>query len=146
MVVKDYNYRDRFDQCIMVKFINPTFEESKTVKKSSNRELSDNDKLVLQWVNSHITEGRVEKTTMKLQDEGILPVQLTMHVMGDLMKVVPKAVIEDAVEEEFDELKVTDDEKGTRKSINKMGQKIVGEILRRYVRKLEQEVKINEKS
>jgi len=144
VVVKDYNYRDRFGQCTMVKFINPVFEESKEVKKSSNRELSENDKLILQWVHSHITEERIEKTIMKLQDEGSLPSQLTMHLMGDMMKLVPKEVISDAIEEELDELDLPLSGKEVIHSINKSGQKIVGEILRRYVKQKESEVRINE--
>lgn len=94
---------DRDDRPAYVKIVDETFKETQRVK------IVDPEKMAAKELATKLTEGivtdaRVEKNLLKLVDEGLIPEHFEMENMGDIMKVLPKRVIDDCIKEEPDKV------------------------------------------
>lgn len=104
IVVKNQTKLDRDDVRFpkYLKIVNEAFKESVRVKEKKEvdpavaKEMADAKALMA----SVVTEARVNKSILKLVDEGVLPKDLTPKCMGDMMKRLPKLVFEDVLKEE----------------------------------------------
>jgi hypothetical protein len=135
VVVVDYEHRNRFGNNVAVKFVNKEFVENEG-KIKVPRIQTPEELVVLDFVNTTLTDNRVEKQILKFQDEGILPESLSLNDMGIVMKVLPKALVLDIFKEELDDLIkiLPDSEEADLKKLvgNKVG-KMTGQLARNYV-------------
>ncbi|MFD9628642.1 RNA ligase family protein [Peribacillus muralis] len=84
------------------------------------------------FVQTYVTEARVEKILYKLQDEGVITDDTTLKDMGWLIKDVSNRVCEDVLEEEGDELPADASYTEVKKSVAKC----IGGTVRRFVNSL----------
>lgn len=72
------------------------------------------------WIINNVAEARIEKTIHKLNDEGILPSELSYKNFANIAKPVIEAVWLDVMEEEGDTLPDLFDENAAKKTLNKL--------------------------
>lgn len=100
VVVKNYNYRNRFGEQPFVKFVSDEFAEATKVKKHN---FNNSDPLT-QYIETVLTEARVSKMIHKLVDENKLNEDYAIEDMGTILKGLGSSVFEDIIEEELDGL------------------------------------------
>ena len=71
-----------------------------------------------------ITKNRIEKAITKFQEDGILPKQLSDKDMGNIAKILPKAIYEDILKEEPETLQAS----------GEYGSKVLGQMVMAIVR------------
>lgn len=125
VVVKNINYKDKYGKQLFVKFISQQFSEvAKQKPHNVNTELIESG----QKIAAIVTKNRIEKMLLKLVDEQIIDTDYTLEDMGEIIKIMNKAIYDDVIKEESDELDGID-EKILRKSIGK----IVASVLKQIV-------------
>lgn len=101
VVVKNYDYRDRFGNQVFTKFVSEEFTEMMQTKKHNVKPKTDP---LTQFVESALTEARVSKMIHKLVDEGLLVEDYAIEDMGTILRGLGSSVYDDIMEEESDEL------------------------------------------
>ena len=91
----------------ILKLVNTKFKESMVkAPKEIDPEKEAEKAKAAELMSEIVTQSRVEKILIKLQyEENVLPVALGPQTMGDIAKVLPKAVYEDLVKEEPEVIK-----------------------------------------
>lgn len=82
-----------------LKIVNEQFKETQKQKKPKPEQNALYDENIAK-TKEIVTERRVEKAIQKAQDEGELPMELSLENMGLVCKVIPKAVYADCIKEE----------------------------------------------
>jgi hypothetical protein len=99
VVVKNYNYADKYGNQIFTKFVSDEFAEvSKTKKHVVNTDP------IQEFINSTLTEARISKLLHKMVDEGQLQEDYAIEDMRVILKHLGIAVYEDIMKEESDSL------------------------------------------
>ena len=101
IVIKRYEYKDRFGEQRHYKMVTKKFSE----KKQGETKVKNNTTPESIFANKFATEQRVEKNLFKLFDEGILkgdPYELEYTDLGKIMKSLVLQVKNDILEEESD--------------------------------------------
>lgn len=125
VVVKNITYKDRGGNQFFVKFISPQFAEVAKVKEHKVDEELIASHLKVDMV---VTKNRIEKTFLKLIDEGNIPKDYSLKDIGIILKSVNQAVYEDVLKEEADELEGVSD-KVLSKRIGKIVVPTIRELL-----------------
>lgn len=99
IVVKNVNYKDRYDKQVFVKLVSEKFAEIQKQKapKDPNKKNPLRDLTM-----SVLTEARVEKMLYKLVDEDLLDSEYGIEDMGIILKALGTRIFEDIVKEELD--------------------------------------------
>ena len=101
IVVKNYNYSSKFKNHVFVKIVSEKFKEVKGIKQKPLN--SSVDSLDV-FIESVLTNARVDKLIHKKIDLGLLPERLTISDTGVVLKELGSGVIDDIIEEELDVL------------------------------------------
>lgn len=101
VVVKNYNYTDKFGNQLFTKIVTKAFQETNGAKV---REMKAKPDPVAQFVNDTVTEARVEKILHKLVDEGKLKEDYAIEDMNEILKALGSSVYDDVMKEEADTL------------------------------------------
>jgi hypothetical protein len=126
VVVKNVNYKDRFDKQVFVKLVSDSFRE--TQKQKPPKDPSDVSQEMI-FVSNFLVSARVEKLLHKLVDEGLLDEQFGIEDMGTILRLLGQRVYDDMLKEERGSLPQEYDEKKLRQSIGKKLPLIVKEII-----------------
>jgi len=129
IIVKNTNYRDRHGNQVFVKLVSDEFREVKKQKPPKDPSKISEEQM---FVNTTVTEARVDKFLHKLVDEGILDENWGIEDMGVILKNLGKVILDDIIKEESDMLPKDYDRKLVKKSIGKTLPKIVKEIIYKY--------------
>ncbi|WP_226035709.1 RNA ligase family protein [Aquibacillus saliphilus] len=121
VVVKNYNYEDKHGDQIFTKIVSEQFSEK---AKSKKQQLPQHSNELDDFVNTYLTQARVEKMLHKLVDEGIIEEEPSLEDMGTILKNSGNRMIDDILEEEMDSLV-----KIVKKKIGKKYPSVVKEIL-----------------
>jgi hypothetical protein len=125
VVVKNVNYKDRYEKQCFVKLVSDGFRE---VQKQKAPKDPNFQSVEMTFINECMTKARVEKLLYKLVDENILDEQFGIEDMGLILKHLGNRVYDDIMKEESDSLN-TYEEKDIRKCIGKKLPVIVKSIL-----------------
>lgn len=101
VVVKNYDYTNKYNEQVFTKFVSDEFAEIKKVKKHT---VNTNSDQLTEFINSTLTEARVSKMLHKMVDEGQLEEDYAIEDMGTILKHLGSAVYEDIMKEESDTL------------------------------------------
>ena len=101
VVVKNYDYRDKYGEQVFTKFVSDEFAE---VSKAKKHTIKTNTDPLTEFINSTLTEARVTKLLHKMVDEGQLNEDYAIEDMGTILKHLGSAVYEDIIKEESDTL------------------------------------------
>lgn len=99
VVVKNYNYKNKYGAQVFTKFVSDHFAEVSKVKQHKVKA----DPLT-EFINSTLTEARVSKLIHKMVDEGKLDEDYAIEDMGAILKGLGSSVFDDIIKEELDEL------------------------------------------
>lgn len=121
VVVKAYEYKDRFGKQIFTKFVSDEFAEKQKVKKHNPSSYNALDN----FIDSSLTKARVHKLILKLVDEGKLHEEYGIEDMGAILKGLGSTVYEDIIKEELDELLTI-----IKKSVGRKVPLVVKEVLK----------------
>jgi len=103
IVIKDYDYRNIHKELVIVKWLNEEFQEFTPQKQPKViKELTTEEDIMNVWCLSTVTQNRVDKSILKLQDDNILEPKLIIDHMKDYINLVNKYVYEDVVKEELE--------------------------------------------
>lgn len=127
IVVKNADYTDRFGNQIFVKLVVDEFREVQ--KQKAPRDPNRPKSLEQEFVETTVTEARIDKLLHKLVDEGVLDERWGIEDMGVILKNMGSRVLEDIMKEECDMLPKDYDMKMISKAIGKVLPKIVKEII-----------------
>ncbi|MFS1518591.1 RNA ligase family protein [Bacillus sp. SCS-151] len=123
VVVKNYSYKfNRNGEQQFTKIVSDEFAEVKQVKK---QRVAPTNGLLDEFVNTNLTQARVDKILHKLVDENVLDEDFDITDMGVILKNGGTWIYEDIVEEELDTLL-----KHVRMKIGKKLPQVVKEILK----------------
>src|SRR5690606_27169428 len=114
---------------VFVKLVSDEFREVKKQKPPKDPSKISEEQM---FVNTTVTEARVDKFLHKLVDEGILDENWGIEDMGVILKNLGKVILDDIIKEESDMLPKDYDRKLVKKSIGKTLPKIVKEIIYKY--------------
>ncbi|WEG18607.1 RNA ligase family protein [Alkalihalophilus pseudofirmus] len=102
VVVKNYNYRDKYNNQVFTKIVTKEFQEKAGVKNpkvaTANKDSFD------QFLDTYMTKPRVEKILHKMVDEQILEEDYAIEDMGLILKNAGSRVYDDLIKEELDSL------------------------------------------
>ena len=101
IVVKNYNYSSKFKNHVFVKIVSEKFKEVKGIKQKPL--ISSVDSLDV-FIESVLTNARVDKLIHKKIDLGLLPERLTISDTGVVLKELGSGIVDDIIEEELDVL------------------------------------------
>lgn len=101
VVVKNYEYFDRFGVQKFTKIVTKAFQETNGAKV---KEMKAKPDPLTMFINDTVTEARIEKMLHKLVDEGKLKEDYAIEDMGDILKALGSSVYEDVIKEEADTL------------------------------------------
>lgn len=101
VVLKAYDYRDRFGNQVFTKFVSDEFAEK---MKTKNHSVKDRLDPLTEFIQSTLTKARVSKMMHKLVDEGKIREDYAIEDMGDILRGLGSTVYEDVMKEESDEL------------------------------------------
>ncbi|MBM7598261.1 hypothetical protein JOC34_000618 [Virgibacillus halotolerans] len=121
VVVKNYNYKDKFGDQVFTKIVSDQFAEKAQTKK---QKLPQNTNELDDFVDTYLTKPRVEKMLHKLVDEGILDEEYDISDTGVILKNSGSRIIDDILEEESDSLI-----KIVKKKIGKKYPSVVKEVI-----------------
>lgn len=99
VVVKNYNYTNKYGAQVFTKFVSDHFAE---VTKTKQHKVKADP--LTEFINSTLTEARVSKLIHKLVDEGKLNEDYAIEDMGEILKGLGSSVFDDIIKEELDEL------------------------------------------
>lgn len=99
VVVKNYNYTNKYGVQVFTKFVSDHFAE---VSKTKQHKVKADP--LTEFINSTLTEARVSKLIHKLVDEGKLNEDYAIENMGAILKGLGSSVFDDIIKEELDEL------------------------------------------
>lgn len=125
VVVKNVNYKDKYEKQCFVKLVSDGFRE---VQKQKAPKDPNFQSVEMAFVHECVTKARVEKLLYKLVDEKVLDEQFGIEDMGLILKHLGTRVYDDIMKEESDSLN-TYEEKDIRKCIGKKLPVIVKSIL-----------------
>ncbi|UGO51032.1 RNA ligase [Bacillus phage vB_BanS_Nate] len=128
IVVKNVGYVDRHGNQKFVKLVSDAFREVQSQKPAKDPKMEATQEQV--FVNTTMTEPRVEKMLYKLVDEGIIdeaPFQI--EDMGVILRNMGGRIFEDIMKEESDMLPADYDENQIRKAIGRNVAQIVKNII-----------------
>ncbi|AGI11765.1 RNA ligase [Bacillus phage vB_BanS-Tsamsa] len=128
IVVKNVDFVDRHGNQKFVKLVTDKFREVQSQKPAKDPKVEATQEQV--FVNSTMTEARVEKMLYKLADEGIIgeaPFQI--EDMGIILRNMGTRIFEDIMKEESDMLPADYDENQVRKAIGRNIAQIVKKII-----------------
>lgn len=118
IIVKNYNYNNKFGEQVFTKIVSDEFAEKAKVKKHVVKNELD------EFVSTYLTKARVEKILYKLIDEGIIEENPEIEDIGVILKNSASRVVDDILEEEMDSLT-----KIVKKKISKKYPQMLKEIL-----------------
>ena len=101
VVVKNYEYFDRFGVQKFTKIVTKAFQETNGAKV---KEMKAKPDPLTMFINDTVTEARIEKMLHKLVDEGKIKEDYAIEDMGDILKALGSSVYEDVIKEESDTL------------------------------------------
>lgn len=129
IVVKNWNYLDRYGKQVFVKLVSSQFAEIQKQKLPKNPNISNqSDELI----KSVLTKPRVEKIIYKLIDEGLLNKnEVIIENMGKLLKLLGGEVLEDILKEESEILLPIEDNI-LKKRIGKILPRLVKDIIKSW--------------
>lgn len=118
VVVKNYDYKDRYGRQVFVKLVTDAFREIQSQKapKNPNRPQT----VESEFVSTYLTEARVEKMIHKLVDEGILDEAFGIEDIGTILKNLGNRIKDDLLKEELDSLPKDYEEKELGRAIGKL--------------------------
>lgn len=128
ITVKNISYIDRHGRQMFVKLVTDKFREVQSQKAPKDPKMEATQEQV--FVNSTMTEARVEKMLYKLADEGIIdeaPFQI--EDMGVILRNMSTRIFDDIMKEESDMLPADYDENQVRKAIGRNIAQIVKKII-----------------
>jgi hypothetical protein len=125
IVVKNINYKDRYDKQCFVKLVSDAFREVQSQKAPKDPNFQS---VEMTFVNECMTKARVEKLLYKLVDENILEESFGIEDMGVILKHLGTRTYDDIMKEESDSLEKFE-EKDIRKCIGKKLPVIIKSIL-----------------
>ena len=126
IVVKNVNYRDRYNLQVFVKLVSKRFAELQPQRLPKNPNVGvEHDAVIL----SVLTKPRVEKMLFKLVDEGILEENYGIEDMGTILKHIHSNILEDMLTEEREILEYIDG-KVLSKRVGKLIPSIIKDILK----------------
>ena len=99
IVVKNYNYPSKFKNHVFVKIVSEKFKEVKVIKQ---KPLSSHVDSLDVFIESVLTNARVNKLIHKKIDLGLLPERLTISDTGVVLKELGSGIVDDIIEEELD--------------------------------------------
>lgn len=121
VVVKNYNYKDKFGDQVFTKIVSDEFaEKAKTKKQKLPQQVNELD----DFFDTYLTKARVEKILHKLVDEDIIEEDFDVTDMGTILRNSGSRIIEDILEEELDSLI-----KIVKKKIGKKYPSVVKEVV-----------------
>lgn len=126
VVIKNVDYIDRYGRQVFVKLVTDAFREVQKQKPAKDPKTLTPEQL---FVNTCVTEARVEKILYKLVDEGILEESFGIEDMGDILKNMNVKIYEDIMKEEAEMLEEYED-KQIRKAIGRKLPQMVRGMLR----------------
>ena len=121
IVVKNYDYRDRYGKQLFIKLVTDKFVE---IQPRHQNQPSGQEG---QYIKTFMTSARVEKLLLKLVDEGILDEQFGIEDMGTILRNLGTRVYDDILKEETPPQDF--DEKAARRAIGKHLPLMVKEII-----------------
>jgi len=101
VVLKNYNYRDKHGGQVFTKIVSDGFAEKAKTKK---QKLPQNSNELDDFVDTYLTNARVEKMLNKLVDEGVIDQEYGIEDTGTILKNSGSRIIDDILEEEMDSL------------------------------------------
>lgn len=116
IVVKNYDYKDRWGNQIFVKLVTDAFREVQKQRAPKDPSTASQEQI---FINVNLTTARVEKLVHKLVDEGILDEHWGIEDMGTILKNLNTRAYEDIIKEEADYLPKEADEKELRRAVSK---------------------------
>lgn len=127
IVVKNVNFRDRFGKQTFMKLVSDGFREIQPQKapRDPNAPVSAE----ATFVQTFMTEGRVDKLLRKLVDEALIPEVFGLEDMGAILRELGGRIYEDMLKEERESLPEEFEERDIRKSIGKKLPLIVRSII-----------------
>ena len=127
IVIKNYDYKDDQGKQVFLKMVTDAFKESKNQlnKAKDPAKIDAESKVTVQFV----TEARVSKMLYKLMDDGVLSNQLNMTDMGNVIKAVVPALVEDILTEEADAYFDGYDPKLVTKAVGKYAPKYIRKFI-----------------
>lgn len=126
IVIKNVNYRDRFNKQIFVKLVSDSFREIQPQKAPRDPSKINAE---TQFVRTFITKARVDKLLRKLIDEGVISEDLDLTQMGAILQHLGLRVFDDILKEESESLPQNYNEKAIRQAIGKCVPVFVREII-----------------
>ena len=102
VVVKNYNYKNKYETQVFTKIVTKEFQESNGVKnpKSATTKKDSFD----QFLDTYMTKARVEKILYKMVDEQVLNEDYAIEDMGLILKNAGTRIYDDLIKEELDSL------------------------------------------
>lgn len=102
VVVKNYNYKNKYESQVFTKIVTKEFQEKNGVKnpKSVTAKKDSLD----QFLDTYMTKARVEKIIYKMVDEQVLNEDYAIEDMGSILKNGGSRVYDDLIKEELDSL------------------------------------------
>lgn len=127
IVVKNFDYKDRYGNQLFVKLVCDEFREIQKQKapKDPNRPIT----IEQEFVDTCLTKARVYKLLHKLVDENILEESFGIEDMGTILKNLGSRVYEDILKEESEMLPKDYEVQLIRKAIGGRLPKIVKDII-----------------
>lgn len=116
IVVKNVSFRDRYGRQTFVKLVSDAFREMRPQKAPRNPSAESPEGA---FVKTFMTRGRVEKLTLKLVDEGVIPEAFGLEDMGAILWELGGRIYDDLLKEEADSLPDDYDEKALRRAIGR---------------------------
>jgi len=101
VVLKNYDYIDKHGSQQFTKIVSDRFTEKAKTKK---QKLPQNSNELDDFVDTYLTNARVEKMLNKLVDEGVIDQEYGIEDTGTILKNSGSRIIDDILEEEMDSL------------------------------------------
>lgn len=125
VVVKNVDFVSKHGGQVFTKIVSKQYAE-KQPQKLPKAPMPPSEER--KFVDTFLTEARVEKQLHKLVDEGIVD-ELAVENMGVILRNTGNAIYQDMIDEEVDELPMEFDEKSIKKAIGKVLPTYVKNIL-----------------
>lgn len=126
IVVKNVDYIDRYGRQVFVKLVSDEFREVQKQKPPKDPSKVSEEQI---FVNTTVTEARVDKFLHKFVDEGILDENWGIEDMGTILRNLGGAIFDDIIKEESDMLPKEYEEKLVKRAIGKTLPQIVKKII-----------------
>jgi len=104
VVVKDYHYRDRFNNQVFVKVINEEFKETNNKKVKKEKHLTPEEQKIQTHVDTNISKNGVEKFLLKQVDEGYIGKNFENTKLSTLIPTLKDLFVEDFLSENREEI------------------------------------------